>query len=75
MQTKLESAIEQLFNIGSGFILAYSIWRFGINPAIAAGHMSVEDSFAITSIFTVVSLVRGYFWRRLFNGRKNDNPE
>lgn len=67
MQTKLGSLIEQILNIGSGFIISYFIWDLVLKPAIVAGQMSVHDTFGITFIFTVVSVVRGYLWRRLFN--------
>lgn len=66
-QTRLESLLEQFINLGSGFIIAYAIWRWVLRPLIYAGYMTIDDSMMITIIFTVVSIVRGYVWRRLFN--------
>ena len=65
-QTKLESGIETCCNVGSGFILAYFVWAWVVVPLIENGFLTIESTFAITSIFTVVSLVRGYGWRRFF---------
>jgi len=69
-QSKLESTIETSLNIGSGFILAYSTWLFVIIPLIEKGYLSIDDSLIITSIFTVITFVRSYFWRRMFTTKK-----
>ena len=67
-QSKLESALEQTLNVGSGFILSYMIWITVITPVYDI-QLSTSDNLTVTLIFTVVSLLRGYVWRRLFNGR------
>lgn len=67
VQTRWESFQEQLFNIGSGFILSYLTWKFMLHPLITHGKLSIDDSFIITSIFTAISVVRGYIWRRAYN--------
>ncbi len=63
MQTKIESAIERVADIGSGFIIAWFVYEYFIlaNPALR------DNGFLVTCIFTAISLVRGYFWRRYFN--------
>jgi len=64
-QSKLTSLVEVCLNVGSGFILAFIVWQ-----ALAAFYdidMPLSRNFQITSIFTAVSIVRGYVWRRLFN--------
>lgn len=66
-QTKWESFKEQLYNIGSGFFLSYLVWIFIVNPLITQGHLTINDSLLITSIFTVTSLLRSFVWRRVFN--------
>lgn len=66
-QSKIESAIEQVLNTASGFVLAWSCWRFVVVPLIDQGVLSYQDTTIITIIFTVISLIRGYFWRRFFN--------
>lgn len=66
-QTKLESLSEKLCSVGSGFIVALAIWEYVIRPLVKSGVLSIDHSLTITLIFTVVSIVRGYFWRRFFN--------
>jgi hypothetical protein len=66
-QTKLESLFEKLCSTGSGFLIALATWEYVIRPLVNDGVLSVEHSFTITLIFTVISIIRGYFWRRFFN--------
>ena len=66
-QSKLESILEQTCNMGSGFILSALAWAYGVAPAIHAGWLTVDSPITITVIFTVISFVRGYVWRRFFN--------
>lgn len=62
-QSKLESVVEVFFNYLSGFLLAYLVYDWVIIPS-----QDLKNSaFAVTTIFTVVSVVRTYFWRRFFN--------
>ena len=67
-QSKLESALEQALNVGSGFILSYIIWITVITPVYDI-QLSTSDNLTVTLIFTVASLLRGYIWRRVFNRR------
>jgi hypothetical protein len=67
MQSKRDSFLEQVANIGSGFIIACLIWQFGINPAIKQGYLTIDNTLVITSIFTITSLIRGYVFRRIGN--------
>ena len=65
MQSARHSAIEALLNTASGFAVSMLVgpivfpW-FGFRP-------SVGENAAIVAIYTGVSIVRSYFWRRLFN--------
>lgn len=75
-QSKLHSAIEMIVNIGSGMIIAY-----GVNQLMAyyAGfiasyiwpgfhfELSMSSNIFTTVVLTVVSVLRGYCWRRAFN--------
>ena len=62
-QTKLESAIEVFFNYASGFLIAYLTYAFIVMP-----NMGLKDSpFWVTMLFTFVSVIRTFFWRRFFN--------
>ena len=66
-QTKLESFVEQAVNMFFKFWVAVCMWKFVIAPAIDAGYLNHQEALPITIIFTVLSLVQGYFWRRIFN--------
>lgn len=67
MQTKTHSLIEQILNIGTGFIIAVCLWEFLIAGLIRDGYLELDNSIVITLIFTGISLVRGYIFRRLAN--------
>jgi ABC-type transporter Mla maintaining outer membrane lipid asymmetry permease subunit MlaE len=67
-QTRLESLIEQFVNMFFKFWVAAACWKFLVAPLITAGVLSYQESIPITIIFTVLSLIQGYFWRRVFNG-------
>jgi hypothetical protein len=65
MQTRKHSFLEVLLNTASGFLTSLvTQWLvfplFNLRP-------SIGENVALTTIFTVVSIVRSYFWRRLFN--------
>jgi hypothetical protein len=66
MQTKTQSIIEQITNVGTGFIIA-QIMVLCLIPLWDTKSLSLFDSFCISSIFTSVSLIRGYIFRRYFN--------
>ena len=66
MQTRKGSLLEATLNIGSGFIVAMLVWQLIAAPLFGY-EVTLYDNFWLTMIFTVVSVVRSYFWRRLFN--------
>ncbi|MCP4489790.1 MAG: hypothetical protein GY820_21105 [Gammaproteobacteria bacterium] len=65
-QTKLESRIEVAVNYISGFAIAYVAWLLLSYGPMTWGWLDIYDSFAITTIFTVISVTRSYAWRRFF---------
>ncbi len=65
MQSRRMSLIEQFANIGSGFIISSLLWHFVIQPLWNI-ETSVAENLQITTLFTVVSIARGYAWMRLF---------
>lgn len=65
-QSRLESAIEQAVNTVSGFVIAWLAWQFLVPLLIPGLAPSPGQSAAVIWIFTVLSIVRGYFWRRFF---------
>ncbi len=66
MQTKTQSIIESICNVGSGFIISLLLWMFVISPLYGIDK-DFKQGLSITLLFTVISIVRGYIWRRLFN--------
>lgn len=66
-QTALQSFIESCLNVGSGFLLAWAVWKWLVAPLIATDVLKYDDAFIMTCIFTVVSLTRSFIWRRLAN--------
>ena len=65
-QTKLESLLERTIDACTGWVIALLIWVFIITP-IWSIEVSPMDNVWITTTFTAISIVRGYFWRRFFN--------
>ena len=65
-QSKLESRIEVTANYISGFILAWATLTWIVTPLVTVGFITWDDGFAITSVFTVVSILRSYYCRRFF---------
>jgi len=64
-QSRLGSLAETTINIGVGFIIAFIVNAI-ILPAY--GHpVSIVDNLQITGVFTVISIIRGYVMRRIFN--------
>ena len=66
MQSKKHSILESVLNTASGFVVAFIVWRTVVAPMFGLP-IDVQTNLAITGIFTVTSIIRGYLWRRLFN--------
>lgn len=66
-QSKLDSALEALTNImiGAGVALGAQYLWF---PVIGY-HLTHSEHLLTTAVFTVVSFLRSYAIRRLFNGK------
>lgn len=63
-QSRTMSLIETVASIAIGFVVSLVITAV-VMPAY--GHdISVADNLQITAIFTVASILRGYFVRRFF---------
>lgn len=65
MQKRSHSLAEICLNTFSGFVIAF-ITASIVFPLFGF-HSTPSQNFWINVIFTVVSLIRSYFWRRLFN--------
>lgn len=66
MQSRLSSFIEANLNTFTGFLLSWFVMHWVIRP-IWGMDISSDDSFMITTIFTIVSIARNYFIRRYAN--------
>lgn len=66
MQSKKESGIEVAFNIGTGFIISWALTLY-LLPLYQTDQLTKYDGFEITMIYTIVSVIRSYTWRRFFN--------
>jgi len=65
MQTQWESFMETVLNTASGFVISWLMTTWVL--PLYGFSISAGQGFQITMIFTVVSILRSYFWRRTFN--------
>lgn len=75
-QTKWMTALEAVMNVGSGMLIAFGISQLAahqqefIQAWIWSGfhwNISPSSNMAMTVVLTVVSVIRGYCWRRIFD--------
>lgn len=64
MQTKIASFIESVTNTGSAFFISL-VASFFIYPFYGA-NFATHEYVEITLLFTLLSVARNYFWRRVF---------
>ena len=69
MQSRAQSLLEAFLNTASGFALSL-LTQWLVFPWFNL-HPSLRENLALTAIFTIVSIVRSYIWRRLFNHLHN----
>lgn len=66
-QSKKSSMIEAIVNVFSGAVIAFTITE------VSAPYLGIEitgtANLKLTIILTIVSVIRGYLWRRFFNRR------
>ena len=67
-QTKKMSLVESCLNVGSGFVISMFLWQCILAPWFGY-NISIADNVQLTSVFTGVSVARGYLWRRFFTNR------
>ena len=65
MQTKKMSLIETIVSVAIGYIVAL-LSQIVVFPLFDI-EVSLIDNLLIGLLFTVISIIRGYFVRRLFN--------
>lgn len=64
-QSRKHSALEAIANVAIGYFVALAA-QLAIFPLFGL-HPSLQDNLLIGALFTVVSIVRSYALRRLFN--------
>ena len=64
-QTKKQSMIETVLNVTIGYIVAI-LSQIVVFPMFDI-NIEFKDNLLIGGYFTVISIIRGYFIRRLFN--------
>lgn len=64
-QPRRASLLEAFASTATGFIISYSA-TFAIMPLFGL-HTNASQNFWIVMIYTVISIVRQYIWRRIFN--------
>ena len=69
MQSKKLSVIESITNIIIGLVTSFLI-QLIIYPLLNI-KVSINQNILITAVFFIVSFIRGYLIRRLFNKIKN----
>lgn len=67
-QSQLMSAVEVVCNIGSGVLISWVVTLYVI-PWLLGVEIDYGRALGLTAIYTTISLVRSYLWRRIFNGR------
>ena len=68
MQSKRESMIETLTNVGIGWFISF-IANMLVLPLFGY-NINLTDGLLISIIFTIISIVRGYVVRRWFNSKR-----
>lgn len=65
-QSRTQSLVEATINVASGFLVSLAVWSLVVVPV---WHLPVTmvENLQITILFTVVSVIRSYIWRRIFN--------
>lgn len=65
-QSQMSSLIEQVLQVGTGFLISLLFWAYIIVPLWDIP-VSFGDNLVITAMFTILSITRGYVFRRIFN--------
>ena len=68
MQSKRDSLIETLTNVGIGWFISF-IANMLVLPLFGY-NINLTDGVLISIIFTAISIIRGYVVRRWFNSKE-----
>lgn len=71
-QSRKHSLMESTLNTASAFLISWLVlWL--VVPLFWPVAVGAGQSMGITTLFTVISVVRNYFWRRYFNKKGHAN--
>ena len=65
-QSRTASLLEAALNVCSGFFVSLLVWSLIVVPYWNLP-VNMAENLQITLLFTVVSVIRSYVWRRIFN--------
>lgn len=65
MQTRRQSLIEAGLNTLTGYIISV-ITQVLVFPLFGV-HLALGQNMVLVGVFTAISIVRSYVWRRIFN--------
>lgn len=67
-QSRVDSAMETVVSTAVGFVVSWVGWMVA-GPLLFGIETTVAASLGVVSFFTILSLLRQFVIRRLFNGR------
>lgn len=69
MQSKTQSAIEVVVSTAVAFLISLALQHYVVSPLALRWDLlhSAQGSLIITLFFTVISLIRSFYFRRFFN--------
>ena len=65
-QRRVHSLAEVCLSVASGFVVSAVAWELIVKPVWRI-ETTVAENLQITAFFTVLSIARGYLWRRAGN--------
>lgn len=74
-QSKRSSLIESFLNQFSGLVISLLLFQYIIGPYMLEITPTWSDNISVTLVFTLVSVVRSYLFRRLFNRLGNSQKK
>jgi heme/copper-type cytochrome/quinol oxidase subunit 4 len=68
MQSRRKSLEETVVSTAIGFVCS-TILNLTVVPALLGTRVSMVQNLTLTAVFTVASIARGFFVRRIYNGK------
>lgn len=71
MQSRGKSLVEVVLSTATGFVLSYLSWLY-VLPWVFGIETHAGRGVGVILYFTTLSILRGYIWRRSFNGKETE---